>query len=229
MRPCRPNTLLPVSGSSSMYRTYYFRTHFTYNGSLDDVTSFTLTARVDDGAIVYLNGVPLSYIRMATSGVTYGSFTLNGEQPPGSDATSDEVWVIAATPELKAALRSGDNVLAAEVHQTNATSSDVVWGAKLDVVTSSTAVGTSVIGSYAQDWYYLASATDPNLPGTWTQYLPRAGETWTTSGPGLLYIEGNASVSPRNTLLPGASPIRPTTSALTSPTTAIPTTLPVSR
>jgi autotransporter-associated beta strand protein len=129
------STQLPVNSATSMYSTYYFRTHFTFNGDPSKVTSFTLTTRVDDGALLYLNGVPFYNIRMPASGVTFSTYTLNGAQPPGGDATADEVWTIPATPALIAALRNGDNVLSSEVHQCNATSSDIVWGCTLGVTT----------------------------------------------------------------------------------------------
>ncbi|MCX5685251.1 MAG: lamin tail domain-containing protein, partial [Planctomycetota bacterium] len=136
------NTLLPVGGANNMYKTYYFRTHFTFSGNPADITSFTLTTRLNDGALLYLNGVALYNIRMPTSGVTYGTYTQGGAQPSGGDATSDEVWTITVTPAIRAALRTGDNVLSAEVHQCNATSTDIVWGAKLDAVAAS---GTVVL------------------------------------------------------------------------------------
>jgi len=126
------NTPLPSNGPTSPYRTYYFRTHFTFSGDPNAVTDLTLRTLVDDGAVLYLNGVPLYGVRMPTSGVTYGSFTTSGATPPGGDATSVETWSITMTAPLKAALRNGDNVLSAEVHQCNSGSTDIVWGCTLD-------------------------------------------------------------------------------------------------
>jgi hypothetical protein len=129
-------TAIPPYSPNKPYGTYYFRTHFTFSGNPADVTSFTLTGRVDDGALLYLNGVPFYNIRMPTSGVVWGTYTLNGEMPLAGDATADEVWTVTMTPEIRAALRVGDNVLSAEVHQCNSSSTDVVWGCKLDVLTT---------------------------------------------------------------------------------------------
>jgi hypothetical protein len=126
------NTLLPVNGASSMYKTYYFRTHFTFSGNPNDVTTLTLKTLVDDGAVLYLNGVELYRVRMATGAVTYTTLTENGAQPPGGDATTVETWTVTMTPALKAALKNGDNVLSSEVHQSATTSSDIVWGCTLD-------------------------------------------------------------------------------------------------
>ena len=126
------NTPLPSGGPTSPYRTYYFRTHFTFSGDPNAVTDLTLRTLVDDGAVLYLNGVPLYGVRMPTSGVTYGSFTTGGATPPGGDATSVETWSITMTAPLRAALRNGDNVLSAEVHQCNSGSTDIVWGCTLD-------------------------------------------------------------------------------------------------
>ncbi|MBE3098266.1 MAG: lamin tail domain-containing protein [Planctomycetes bacterium] len=130
-------TAIPPYSPNKPYTTYYFRTHFTFSGDPSSLTSFTLTTRLDDGALVYLNGVPLYNIRMPTSGVTYGTYATG--MPPTNDAAADEAWSITATAELKAALRVGDNVLAVEVHQVSG-SSDVVWGCKLDALATTGAL-----------------------------------------------------------------------------------------
>jgi len=126
------NTLLPGVTSTKPYSTYYFRTHFTFAGTPNDVTSLTLKTQVDDGAVLYLNGVDLYRVRMAAGTVTYTTLTENGAQPPTGDATTVETWTVTMTPALKAALKNGDNVLSSEVHQCATSSTDIVWGCTLD-------------------------------------------------------------------------------------------------
>jgi len=80
---------------------------------------------VDDGAVFWLNGAELGRLRMPMG--TIVRTTLASSAPPGTDATNYDVLTFSATN-----LRSGDNVLAVEVHQQSDTSSDVVFGLSLE-------------------------------------------------------------------------------------------------
>jgi len=86
------------------------------------------TFRVDDGAVIYVNGTEALRIRMPSGPV--GNLTFATDFPPGgsSDATTDEPFALSGV------LTPGNNVVAASVHQANSGSSDVVWGMALDVV-----------------------------------------------------------------------------------------------
>jgi hypothetical protein len=137
-------TVLPGLTTTKPYQTYYFRTHFTYSGTL---TGITLTAKVmvDDGCILYLNGqefVPTSGSRigMAAGPVTY---TTLANRTVGDAAV--ETFTLPTS-----ALVVGDNVLAVEVHQVSnqsggTTSSDIVWGMKLDASETSAVGGNPVV------------------------------------------------------------------------------------
>ena len=120
---------LPAPGirtgfANSQQLTYYLRTTFTYNGSLQGVT-MTVDQVLDDGAVYYLNGQEIGRSGMPTGSITFT--TAAGRTV--SDAV-EEVGVITANGS---ALVNGINVLAAEVHQTNRTSSDVVFGMRLNI------------------------------------------------------------------------------------------------
>src|SRR4030095_4032969 len=90
------------------------------------------TIMCDDGAVFYLNGqeIPNSRLRMPGGA---GDFTTIASAHIGD--ASDESIVVASC-----LLILGDNVLAVEVHQQHLpgtqTSSDVVFGLKLDAETS---------------------------------------------------------------------------------------------
>lgn len=107
--------------------TYYFRKHFTFTGDPASVDHLELTTVIDDGAVVYLNGVEVLMIGMSGT-VTYSTPT---------DRTIDnatlEYFEIPA-----AGLINGDNVLAVEVHQTGPGSSDIVFGLELAAVSITT-------------------------------------------------------------------------------------------
>lgn len=109
-----PLTLGPI--------TFRFRTRFTYDSEPTDV-GLSLFTILDDAAILYLNGTELFRLGMPESGPITPS-TLSARNV--SDAVQEGPFSLPAT-----ALRRGENVLAAEVHQVAATSSDIVFGLTL--------------------------------------------------------------------------------------------------
>ncbi len=125
------------------YNTVYFRTHFTYSGLL---TGVTLSAKimVDDGALIYLNGVEAARIRMPSPGTI--DYTTIATANVGDAAV--ETIAIPATH-----LVVGDNVLAVEVHQQHnvgtlpaaQTSSDITFGLKLDATVPVAGATTTVV------------------------------------------------------------------------------------
>jgi hypothetical protein len=137
-------TVLPGLTTTKPYQTYYLRTHFAYSGAL---TGVTLTGKimVDDGCILYLNGqeiVPTvgSRIGMAAGAVTYTTL---------ANRTVGDAGVETFTFPTSA-LVVGDNVLAVEVHQVSnqggaTTSSDIVWGMKLDASVTTAVGGNPVV------------------------------------------------------------------------------------
>jgi predicted nucleic acid-binding protein len=113
----RTNTVLTLSNETSRIITYYFRTHFTLTN--DPRTVSVIASNIfDDGMVVYLNGSEIYRLNMPAGAVT--SATL------ASGAAAEGVFVVTNFPPDK--LIQGDNLLAVELHQVNATSSDVVMG-----------------------------------------------------------------------------------------------------
>ena len=91
-----------------------------------DPTRTTLSAEtvLDDGAVVYLNGRELFRLGMPAA-PTPITATTTATRTVG-DAVFETVLV-----GTDSGLRRGDNVLAVELHQATAQSSDVVWGMRL--------------------------------------------------------------------------------------------------
>ncbi|MDA7680206.1 lamin tail domain-containing protein [bacterium] len=135
--------------------TYYFRNRF----NLEDASGVELEASliVDDGAVVYLNGTEVMRVRMGSNNVTFGSFA-------SETVTNAQLEGPFSLPS--SALVAGENVIAVEVHQTNATSSDIVFGLSL--------VGESrggVAATPGQANSVLRPGT--NLPSVWlNEVLP---------------------------------------------------------
>ncbi len=129
-------TTLPGLTTTKPYQTYYFRTHFTFNGPL---AGASLTAKLicDDGCLIYLNGQEItptsgSRIRMDAGAATYTTLTTGQGPDASAGAACYETFTFS-----NAQLVVGDNVLAVEVHQVNdqggaGPSSDITWGLKLD-------------------------------------------------------------------------------------------------
>ncbi|MCI0744262.1 MAG: lamin tail domain-containing protein, partial [Verrucomicrobia subdivision 3 bacterium] len=107
--------------------TYYFRTYFNYTGSVANV-SLAFSALLDDGAVFYLNGAEIGRIGMNPGPVSYSTFA---GRTVGDATTTDTLTVLATN------LVQGSNTVAVEVHQINATSSDIVFGTDLNTAPSS--------------------------------------------------------------------------------------------
>ena len=106
--------------------TYYFRTSFNVTNPVTSGASAKLRigALLDDGAVFYLNGRELIRPGMAAGVVAYGTFA----NRTVGDAAYEQFEVTVTN------LVAGTNVFAAEVHQVTSVSSDVVFGAALDVI-----------------------------------------------------------------------------------------------
>jgi hypothetical protein len=129
------NRYIPGSTTTQVL-TYYFRTSFNFSGNPSGVT-LILTNLLDDGAVIYLNGVELGRFGMpggtpiyTTAAVTRGGDEFSGRGPD----------VLTVTPT---SLVQGNNVIAVEVHQTGGTSSDLVFGMSLTSILPSPLTITS--------------------------------------------------------------------------------------
>lgn len=109
--------------SADKFPTTYFRKKFTLN---DPSIVEALTVRLvrDDGAIIYLNGEEVRRVNLPESEVNYRSYA----NVTVGDA--DEFTFFDYPIDI-GALRAGENVLAVEVHQVNASSSDLSFDLEL--------------------------------------------------------------------------------------------------
>ena len=99
--------------SNNKYRTTYFRHRFTV-ADPTIYSSLSLEVLRDDGCVVYLNGQEVARYGMPAGTITYSTYA--------SSATEYSWDPPQAIANL---LLPGDNVIAVEVHQGNATSSDL--------------------------------------------------------------------------------------------------------
>ena len=108
---------------ASGWCTYWFRHGFSVVGA-STIRSLNIELLVDDGAIVYLNGVELARDNMP-SGSTNSSTRASSTRFDAAERT----WRTFTAPA--SALVEGMNVLAIEVHQDSLTSSDLSMDARL--------------------------------------------------------------------------------------------------
>lgn len=108
-------------GPSASYITFYFR-HAFHLSNAGAISAMQLSLRRDDGAVVYLNGTEVFRSNMPTGPINYLTTT------SVADDDGDEIFTSVVSP---AALVSGDNVLAVEIHQSGSNSSDVSFDFQL--------------------------------------------------------------------------------------------------
>lgn len=128
------NTPLPPAGNGRPFQTYYFRTHFNMPSSPAGF-ALVFSNYIDDGAVFYLNGTEVGRVRMEPAPVPITYFSFAPDSPPnGSDATFEAPDLFQVGGDAMTNLVVGDNVLAAEVHQHDGISSDIVFGAAVSLV-----------------------------------------------------------------------------------------------
>ncbi len=129
------STVVNCGASSPTCDTGNFTTtYFRHTFNVADVsahTSMTLRLLRDDGAVVYLNGTEAARSNMDPE-AAIGSNTFALEM------TEDESLWVEYQLDPSALLVTGDNVIAVEIHQSSAVSSDISFD--LELVTSSTGI-----------------------------------------------------------------------------------------
>ena len=151
------------------YITYYFRARIPL-GPVAPGSRLRLLTRIDDGAVVYLNGVEATRIRMEAAPAVIGNTTLATGYACGGDATCDEEFELDAS-----SLRAGENVVAVEVHNYNARSADMTFGMQMSLVQPVSlspelriVPGDGVMQlQWSRGGFVLEEATDP--AGPWTE------------------------------------------------------------
>ena len=108
-----------IEGTSDDIPAFFFRTTVNID-SLDNLSSITGNLYYDDAAIVYINGV-----KVAAFDEPDGGFDSNMSYG-GSNASTPKTGEINLTKEqLTDVLKTGENIIAVELHQGRASSSDM--------------------------------------------------------------------------------------------------------
>ena len=118
-------TLLSYGTNSKVkYITYYFRQQFVVP-ALTGMTNLYLEVQRDDGVALYLNGTNFYRDNLPSGTLTYSQLATN---------CSDDgfTWQTATLPLTS--LLPGTNIIAAEVHQSAITSSDIAFDLRLTLL-----------------------------------------------------------------------------------------------
>ena len=131
-----PTTIVSFGDdSNNKIPTTYFRHFFEIDDPLL-VDSLSIDLEVDDGAILYMNGIEL--LRYRADGTS--SFDDFASETAGGGDVLETVSRFVVTDGLAQVLREGTNVLAIEVHQANGTSSDLWLNLGLEAILRRTGV-----------------------------------------------------------------------------------------
>jgi len=128
--------------ANNKYITTYFRKSFSVTNPAD-FSGLNLGILRDDGAIVYLNGTEVYRTNMPTGAVGYQTLA------PAAVSGAEETTTFLQTTVSPSLLVAGTNVLAVEIHQANATSSDISFDFDLTGQTGMPTAGVTR-GAYLQ-------------------------------------------------------------------------------
>ncbi|MCA9262809.1 MAG: lamin tail domain-containing protein, partial [Planctomycetales bacterium] len=124
------NSTIPVAIHTPMadgVMAYYLRHKFNLASAPADA-SYSMTVEVDDGAVVYVNGVEAHRLGMPGG-------TINSTTPANRTVGNADLESFVLPSSL---FHTGTNVIAVEVHQADLGSSDVVFAGRLDRTTTNT-------------------------------------------------------------------------------------------
>ena len=110
------------SNASNKNPTYYFRRTLDLDQAPTSADQMVLNYQVDDGFVIYVNGQEAARYNMPSGTISYNTFsTTYAEHTPlvGSIALQSSLF------------KKGTNVIAVEVHNISATSSDIFWACEL--------------------------------------------------------------------------------------------------
>jgi hypothetical protein len=177
---------------STRYWTSHFRIRFTVSDPPETFPGLWLLANYDDGFVAYLNGVEIARRSLPAGPITYST-----------PATLHEAGVYEAIDVSAAgmpAMVQGENVLAVEVHQATATSSDLAWDGELQQAQDVQAITRGP---------YLQRATPTELVMRWRTTFASDAKVWLGTDPAALVPSSGVSnvatehVVPVGNLVPG--------------------------
>ena len=130
-------TLSYGSDSNNKRPTYYFRATVSLPAEPKAKDVVTMDFTIDDGMVIYVNGTEAGRYNMPSGTVSYKTYA-STYAPGNPDHGSIDLPI--------GLFHEGSNVIAVEVHNNSANSSDIYWDAAI-----STSVGTVDVDAYSTD------------------------------------------------------------------------------
>ena len=117
------------SDSENKHSTTYFRKTIKLSSTPTRSDVFLLNYQVDDGFVVYVNGQEAGRYNMPSGNITFNSYS----------SSYAESTPLTGTLNISSSLfKSGDNVIAVEIHNNKASSSDQFWAGEIYTTMGST-------------------------------------------------------------------------------------------
>ncbi|MFT6595602.1 MAG: regulation of enolase protein 1 (concanavalin A-like superfamily) [Akkermansiaceae bacterium] len=124
--------------------TYYFRTEFEFTGDPIGAKLY-IDHLVDDGVRYYLNGQVLGSVRLPNGVINSNT---PGDRLVVEDVVEEDVLVL----DVSGSIVEGTNLFAAEVHNQSAGSSDLVFGARVDIAANAVSMGQPNLENVLHPW-----------------------------------------------------------------------------
>ena len=147
--------------ANNKYTTTYFRKAITV-ANPSAFTSLTLSIFRDDGAVVYINGTQRFRTNMPSGNISYTTKASSDASDDGNTAQT-----IALAPSV---LVAGTNVIAVEIHQRTASSSDISFDLQL---TAAGDVTAPTVTAYSPDDNSSNVSTSANLVLTFNETIQK--------------------------------------------------------
>lgn len=167
--------------TASKYTTTYFRANFNLAALPTAAQDVVIRLRRDDGAVVYLNGQEVIRDNMPAT-ATYTTFA-------SSNTTNENDFRTHTIPA--SALHTGNNTIAVEVHQCDASSSDMSFALQLEFVelAAPVACDQNLDSLHISRFVSVMPGTQPDslrIPATHTfQMLLQEGDPYTNAADGV--------------------------------------------
>jgi len=133
-----------VTTAITNVRTVYFRHEF----DVTDASSITYLAAIlkyDNGAVIYLNGEEIERVNMPPGTITYDSW---------ADLATNGIKAITFDANDINQLKNGTNVLAVELHQHYADTSDMLFDLRL--------ITPNPLIEFGSSWFYYDAGDEPD-------------------------------------------------------------------
>ncbi len=144
--------------SQAKYTTTYFRTRFDV-AQTNRIRALTVRVQRDDGIVVYLNGKEILRDNLPAGTITFSTAALSAIG--GGDETSFFDFAVDAS-----FLAAGSNILAAEVHQSAGTSSDLGFDLQVLAQIAPNALDPDSYDAFLARHFSGTELADPKISGS---------------------------------------------------------------